>query len=88
MGEADLHSGKLGPCNASCFRYSLVKLLRLSGYDVVVCVSRWQRSSKVLGGDHQYIDVVNYNNGNFERVIIDIDFPNHFKIARVVDSYN
>ncbi|MBA0856319.1 hypothetical protein Goshw_026716 [Gossypium schwendimanii] len=39
MGETDLHSVKLGPCNSSCIKYSLVKLLRLSRYDVVVCVS-------------------------------------------------
>ncbi|KAA3481835.1 plant-specific domain family protein [Gossypium australe] len=49
MGETDLHSVKSGPCNASCIRYSLVKLLRLSGYDAAVCVSRWQRSGKVPG---------------------------------------
>ncbi|PPD78480.1 hypothetical protein GOBAR_DD24583 [Gossypium barbadense] len=88
MGETDLHSVKLGPCNASCIRYSLVKLLRLSGYDAAVCVSRWQRSGKVPGGDHEYIDVVNYSNGNSERVIIDIDFRSHFEIARAVDSYD
>ncbi|MBA0613427.1 hypothetical protein Godav_013866 [Gossypium davidsonii] len=88
MGETDLHSVKSGPYNANCIRYSLVKLLGLSRYDDDVCVSRWQRSGKVPGGDHQYIDVVNYNNGNSERVIIDIDFRSHFKIARAVDSYD
>ncbi|MBA0828512.1 hypothetical protein Goarm_013184 [Gossypium armourianum] len=55
---------KSGPCKASCIRDSLVKLLRLSRYDVAVCVLRWQRSGNVLRGDHVYIDVVNYNNGN------------------------
>ncbi|MBA0856490.1 hypothetical protein Goshw_029287 [Gossypium schwendimanii] len=82
MGETDLHSVKSGPYNANWIRYSLVKLLGLSRYDDYVCVSRWQRSGKVPGGDHQYIDVVNYNNGNSKRVIIDIDFRSHFKIAR------
>ncbi|KAK8491777.1 hypothetical protein V6N12_073099, partial [Hibiscus sabdariffa] len=38
--------------------------------------------------DHEYIDVVNYNNGNSERLIIDIDFQSHFEIARAVDSYD
>ncbi|XP_022765168.1 uncharacterized protein LOC111310208 [Durio zibethinus] len=88
ISEADLHFVKSGPCNASCIRYSLVKLLRLSGYDAAVCASRWQGSGKVPGGDHEYIDVVNYNNGSSERLIIDIDFRSHFEIARAVDSYD
>ncbi|MBA0738587.1 hypothetical protein Gogos_011921 [Gossypium gossypioides] len=50
MGETDLHYVKLGPCNATCIRYSLVKLFRLSKYDAAICVSRWQRSGKVPGG--------------------------------------
>ncbi|TYI30533.1 hypothetical protein ES332_A05G395000v1 [Gossypium tomentosum] len=87
ISETDLHFVKSGQCNASCIRYSLVKLLRLSGYDAAVCASRWQGSGKVPGGDHEYIDVVNYNNGCSERLIIDIDFRSHFEIARAVDSY-
>ncbi|KAL5734707.1 hypothetical protein ACOSP7_032568 [Xanthoceras sorbifolium] len=87
--ETDLHFVKSGPCNASCIRFALVKLLRLSGYDAAVCSSRWQGSGKVPGGDHEYIDVVNYNNtGISERLIIDIDFRSHFEIARAVDSYD
>ncbi|XWS65994.1 hypothetical protein CRYUN_Cryun05aG0162000 [Craigia yunnanensis] len=88
ISETDLHFVKSVPCNASCIRYSLVKLLRLSGYDAAVCVSKWQGSGKVPGGDHEYIDVVNYNNGSSERLIIDIDFRSHFEIARAVDSYD
>lgn len=43
----------------------------------------------LLAGDHEYIDVVNYNNsGSSERLIIDIDFRSHFEIARAVQSYN
>ena len=48
--ETDLHLVKSGPCNASCIRYALVKLLRLSGYDAAVCSTRWQGSGKVPGG--------------------------------------
>ncbi|XVF23894.1 hypothetical protein REPUB_Repub13aG0079000 [Reevesia pubescens] len=88
ISETDLDFVKSGPCNTSCIRYSLVKLLRLSGYDAAVCASRWQGSGKVPGGDHEYIDVVNYNNGSSERLIIDIDFRSHFEIARAVDSYD
>ena len=48
--QADLHLVKSGPCNASCIRFSLVKLLRLAGYDAAVCASRWQGGGKVPGG--------------------------------------
>lgn len=89
INAQDLHYVKSGPCNASCIKYSLVKLLRLSGYDAAVCASKWQGSGKVPGGDHAYIDVVNYNDtGSLERLIIDIDFRSHFEIARAVDSYD
>ncbi|KAK3232159.1 hypothetical protein Dsin_004040 [Dipteronia sinensis] len=50
---------------------------------------RWQGSGKVPVGDHEYIDVVNFNNtGSSERLIIDINFRSHFEIARAVDSYD
>lgn len=87
--ERDLHSVKSGACTASCIRFSLVKLLRRSGYDAAVCTTKWQGSGKVPGGDHEYIDVVSYNStATSERLIIDIDFRSHFEIARAVDSYD
>ncbi|KZV58501.1 hypothetical protein F511_23754 [Dorcoceras hygrometricum] len=89
INERDLYFTHLGLCNASCIRYSLVNLLRLSGYDAGVCTSRWHRNSRVPGGDHEYIDVIRYNDvGGTERVIVDIDFRSHFEIARAVDSYD
>lgn len=48
--EKDLHLVKSDPCNASCLKFYLVKLLRLSGYDAAVCSARWQGSGKVPGG--------------------------------------
>lgn len=89
MKDTDLHFVKSSPCSASCVRFSMVKLLRLSGYDAAVCSSRWQGSGKVPGGDHEYIDVIGHkNSGNSERLIIDLDFRSHFEIARAVDSYD
>lgn len=89
MRDRDLQFAKSGICSASCIRYSLVKLLRSSGYDAAVCGSKWQGHNKVPGGDHEYIDVVHYmNNGISERLIIDIDFRSHFEIARAVESYD
>ncbi|KAL0456668.1 UNVERIFIED_CONTAM: hypothetical protein Slati_1006000 [Sesamum latifolium] len=89
INERDLRAANSGLCNASCIRFSLVKLLRLSGYDAGVCTSRWQGSGKVPGGDHEYIDIVHYNDmGSTERVIVDVDFRSHFEIARAVESYD
>ncbi|KAI6668987.1 hypothetical protein NL676_003872 [Syzygium grande] len=89
INEIGLQFVKSGPCNASCIRFSLVQLLRQSGYDAAVCSARWQGGSKVPGGDHEYIDVVNNtSSGNSDRLIIDIDFQSHFEIARAVESYD
>lgn len=87
--RTDLHFVNSAPCNASCIRFFLVKLLRLSGYNAAVCASKWQGSGKVPGGDHEYIDVIKYNDtGPSDRLIIDIDFRSHFEIARAVQSYD
>ncbi|KAL5716699.1 hypothetical protein ACHQM5_009828 [Ranunculus cassubicifolius] len=89
IDATDLHFVHSGPCNASCIRFSLVKLLRRSGYDAAVCTSKWQNCGKIPGGDHEYIDVVTHCDGGIsERFIIDIDFRGHFEIARAVESYN
>ncbi|KAK1409461.1 hypothetical protein QVD17_35987 [Tagetes erecta] len=89
ISAMDLEFMRCGSCNTSCIRFALVKLLRLSGYDAAVCTSRWQGTGKVPGGDHEYIDIINYNDsGNSDRLIIDIDFRSHFEIARAVPSYN
>lgn len=89
MKDGDLHAVKSGPCNSSCIKYSLVKLLRLLGYDSGVCSSKWPGNGKVPAGDHEYIDVITHDDaGGCERVIIDIDFRSHFEIARAVRSYD
>ncbi|KAL8171579.1 hypothetical protein V2J09_023383 [Rumex salicifolius] len=89
MTNRDLQIAKLGLCKGSCIRFALAKFLRHSGYDAAVCDSKWQGCSKVPGGDHEYIDVLKYNNdGSSDRLIIDIDFRSHFEIARAVESYD
>lgn len=89
LADTDLQFVKSGLCNGSCVRYSLVKLLRSSGYDAAVCSSKWQGCNKVPGGDHEYIDVVNpTRGGSSERLIIDVDFRSYFEIARAVESYD
>lgn len=89
LNKAELHFINSSPCNASCIRFSLVKLLRLSGYDAAVCLSKWQSHGKIPGGDHEYIDVVIHRDtGVSECLVIDIDFRSHFEIARAVESYD
>ncbi|XP_004492986.1 uncharacterized protein [Cicer arietinum] len=89
MKENKLETMNSGPCYASCIRFYLAKLMRLSGYDAGVCTSKWQPIGKVPGGEYEYIDVqVDTNSGVSERLIIDIDFRSHFEIARAVDSYD
>ncbi|XP_020593822.1 uncharacterized protein LOC110033970 [Phalaenopsis equestris] len=89
INDSDLFSCTGGQCNGGCIRHSLVKLLRLSGFDAAVCQSKWQHFGKVPGGDHEYIDVfLSSKSGISDRVIIDIDFRSHFEIARAVKSYD
>uniref|UniRef100_A0A7N0UCI8 Plant-specific domain TIGR01615 family protein n=1 Tax=Kalanchoe fedtschenkoi TaxID=63787 RepID=A0A7N0UCI8_KALFE len=85
---ADLEAIPSADCNACCIRFSLVTLLRLSGYDAAVCSTKWQGRGKVPGGDHEYIDITRTERGNTDRFIIDIDFRSHFEIARAIDSYD
>lgn len=87
--DTDLLSSGAGQCSGRCIRQALVKLLRHSGYDAAVCSSKWQGFGKVPGGDHEYIDVIHCDkNGSSERLIVDIDFRSHFKIARAIASYD
>lgn len=50
INETDLQFVKSAACNASCIRFSLVKLLRRSGYDAAICAAKWQGGGKVPGG--------------------------------------
>ncbi|XP_051143632.1 uncharacterized protein LOC127260035 [Andrographis paniculata] len=73
-------------CNSMprCILYSMATLLQSSGYDAAICATNWHGSSKVPGGEHEFIDIVARN----KRYIIDIDFRAHFQIARAVKPYD
>ncbi|XP_059626609.1 uncharacterized protein LOC132269439 [Cornus florida] len=89
INEMDYHLNKSDTCNASCIRFSLVKLLRSSGYDAAVCATKWQGFGKIPGGEHEFIEVIIHRGGGCsERYIIDLDFQSHFEIARAVESYD
>ena len=39
-------------CKEECTKYLLVQKLRATGYDAAVCKSKWESSSRLLGGKH------------------------------------
>lgn len=50
ISEANLNFEKVKACNTRCIRRKLVSLLRFSGIDAGICISKWQGSGKVPGG--------------------------------------
>lgn len=56
INETELNFVKVKACNASCIKQTLVKLLRHSGFDAAVCVSKWQGSGKGPGGINISLD--------------------------------
>lgn len=53
------------------------------GYNASICKSKWEKSSAIPAGEHEYIDVITEG----ERMIIDVDFRSEFEIARSTSSY-
>jgi hypothetical protein len=39
-------------CKEECTKHLLVHKLRATGYDAAVCKSKWESSSRLLGGSH------------------------------------
>ncbi|MCO5551465.1 hypothetical protein L7F22_004969 [Adiantum nelumboides] len=75
-------------CKGSCIQQMLVKHLRVLGYDAAICISKWQNSGKVPGGEYEYIDVFfKGERKTTERLIVDVDFQSQFEIARPTHSY-
>lgn len=53
------------------------------GYDASICKSKWEKTSSIPAGEHEYVDVITEG----ERLIIDVDFRSEFEIARSTSSY-
>eukprot|EP00249_Psilotum_nudum_P022990 c28715_g1_i3 orf=691-1884(-) len=70
-------------CKGACIRRLAVKHLRMSGYNASICISKWQNTGKVPGGEHEYIDVTIQG----DRIFIDLDFRSQFEIARPTEHY-
>ncbi|KAG6420103.1 hypothetical protein SASPL_116620 [Salvia splendens] len=54
------------------------------GYNASVCKSKWEKTSSVPAGEHEYIDVITEGG---ERLIIEVDFRSEFEIARSTGGY-
>ncbi|KAG6394910.1 hypothetical protein SASPL_145501 [Salvia splendens] len=54
------------------------------GYNASVCKSKWEKTSSIPAGEHEYIDVITEGG---ERLIIDVDFRSEFEIARSTSGY-
>ncbi|XP_039166984.1 uncharacterized protein LOC104442943 [Eucalyptus grandis] len=63
------------------FKRRLMARLRDRGFDAGLCKSRWEKTSRLLAGDYQYIDV----NVNDTRYIAEVSLAGQFEIARPTD---
>ncbi|XP_051141966.1 uncharacterized protein LOC127258929 isoform X2 [Andrographis paniculata] len=53
------------------------------GYSAAICKSKWEKSTTLPAGEHEYIDVTIGS----ERLIVEIDFKSEFEIARSTKAY-
>ncbi|RCV46429.1 hypothetical protein SETIT_9G531100v2 [Setaria italica] len=68
----------------------LAESLRAAGHDAAVCLSRWDKSSSHLAGEHAYLDVLlpaGSDRAERERVLVDVDFRSAFEVARPTKAY-
>ncbi|KAL6659776.1 hypothetical protein ACP70R_002605 [Stipagrostis hirtigluma subsp. patula] len=64
--------------NRSAFRRAVMSRLRDRGHDAGLCKARWDKSSTVAAGSHEYIDVVVAGT----RLVVDVGFAAEFEVAR------
>ncbi|KAL6662207.1 hypothetical protein ACP70R_000066 [Stipagrostis hirtigluma subsp. patula] len=69
--------------NRSAFRRAVMSRLRDRGHDAGLCKARWDKSSAVAAGSHEYIDVVAGT-----RFIVDVGFAAEFEVARPTAEFD
>lgn len=74
-------------CKGGCVKRFVVKHLQVTGYDAALRKSKWISSGRVPGGEYEYIDVIINDDREMERLIVDVDFPAQFEIARPSQQY-
>ncbi|KAJ1701218.1 hypothetical protein LUZ63_000997 [Rhynchospora breviuscula] len=70
-------------CGKSESRKIVCDGLKSLGYDAAVCKSKWEKTSSIPAGEHEYIDVISSEG----RLVVEIDFRSEFEIARSTKRY-
>uniref|UniRef100_A0ACD5X088 Uncharacterized protein n=1 Tax=Avena sativa TaxID=4498 RepID=A0ACD5X088_AVESA len=74
--------------NRSAFGRAVMSRLRERGHDAGLCKARWDKSSVMAAGSHEYIDVVVVPGGENEtRYVVDVGFAAGFEVARPTEEY-
>ncbi|KAM7496275.1 hypothetical protein LguiA_020689 [Lonicera macranthoides] len=69
----------------SLLRRNVMAFLRNSGYNAAICKTRWESSGGLVGGKHEFIDVV--RSEPYTRYFVELDFVGEFEIARPTNQY-
>ncbi|KAG2561825.1 hypothetical protein PVAP13_8KG231400 [Panicum virgatum] len=65
----------------SAFRRAVMSRLRERGHDAGLCKARWDKSSGMVAGSYEYIDVI-VSEEKETRFIVDMGFAAEFEVAR------
>ncbi|XP_015697650.2 uncharacterized protein LOC102721781 [Oryza brachyantha] len=75
----------------SAFRRAVMSLLRERGHDAGLCKARWDKTTSMVAGSYEYIDVVVTAAGAgaeaATRYIVDVGFAEEFDVARPTEGY-
>ncbi|XP_054817217.1 uncharacterized protein LOC129316872 isoform X1 [Prosopis cineraria] len=72
----------------SCLQREICYRLLDLGYNCAICKSKWSSSSKIPSGEHNYLEVIDNSNIKREvRVVIELNFPGEFEMARANEEY-
>ena len=71
--------------NKSLLRRNVMAFLRNSGYNAAICKTGWESSGGLVGGKHEFIDVV--RSEPHTRYFVELDFVGEFEIARPTNQY-
>lgn len=74
------------------FLRKVMSLLRELGHNAAICKTKWNSSSGLTAGNHEFIDVVHTSSASVTssqtvRYIVDLDFASRFQIARPTVQY-
>ncbi|TVU25620.1 hypothetical protein EJB05_28123, partial [Eragrostis curvula] len=72
--------------NRSAFRRAVMSRLQDHGHDAGLCKLRWDKSSGMVAGNYEYIDVV--VSAEKRRYIVDVGFAAEFEVARPTAEFD